>query len=235
MYREVNSRWGKCVVLEKDEYVGRSVIGYGEYGPDETEKILELAPSGKLCLDIGANVGCIGMALEHAGHEVISFEPQPEIYKLLNGNVKGTCYNYGLGSAEAVLQMPKVAYSDKGNFGGLGIGEKSIYGNIDVEVRTLDSFGFENVGFIKIDVEGFEREVLMGGIQTILKSKPILYIEDDRIPLRQALREMIKSLGYTFVPHQPTLYREENFFNLKRNIWNRNYASHNLICTYAHD
>ena len=109
------------------------------------------------------------------------------------------------------------------------------YYHIDVEVRTLDSFGFEDVGFIKIDVEGFEREVLMGGIQTILKSKPILYIEDDRIPLRQALREMIKSLGYTFVPHQPTLYREENFFNLKRNIWNKNYASHNLICTYAHD
>lgn len=235
MYKEVNSRWGKCIVLNKDEYVGRSVINYGEYGPDETEKILALAPSGKLCLDIGANLGCISMALEYGGHEVIAFEPQPEIYKLLNANVKGTCYNMGLASTTGIMKMPKVAYSDKGNFGGLGIGEKSIYGQIDVEVRTLDSFNLQNVGFIKIDVEGFETEVLKGGIETITRDKPIMYIEDDRVPKRAELRDMITSLGYKYESHQPTLYREENFFNLKRNIWDRNYASHNLICTYVNN
>jgi hypothetical protein len=96
-------------------------------------------------------------------------------------------------------------------------------------VHTLDSYSLD-CGFMKIDVEGYELEVLRGAVQTIERCKPIMYIEDDRQNKSSALRTFIRELGYSIEEHKPTLYRENNFFGLKKNIWDRNYASHNLIC-----
>ena len=228
MHKTVEGRWGKVKFFLKDEYVGRSLYNYGEYGPDETEKIIALADG--LCLDIGANIGCISQALVVSGHRVIAFEPQPEVFKLLAENVECEHYNVALGAFSGTAKMPKVYYSAKGNFGGLGIGAKSMYGSYDVPMRTLDSYGLHDVGFMKIDVEGFELEVLRGGVETINRCKPIMYIEDDRVDKRRALRAKIVELGYTITEHQPTLYRENNFFGLKKNVWDKDYASHNLIC-----
>lgn len=236
MYKEVIGRWGPCKFMAKDEYVGRSMYYYGEYNPDETETILSLA-SGT-CLDIGANIGVISQALLYAGHRVHAFEPQPEIYKLLVENMNSvggefTHHNAAVGDRAGTAHMPKVHYSAKGNFGGLGIGTPSIYGNITVPVNTIDSMSLRDVGFMKIDVEGYELEVLQGATETINRCKPIMYIEDDRGDKSRALRKYIESLGYTIETHQPTLYRENNFFGLKKNVWDRNYASHNLICRHV--
>jgi len=232
MYKSVNGRYGVCKFLAKDEYVGRSMYYYGEYNPDETEKILSLAKG--VCLDIGANIGVISQALLANGFRVHAFEPQPVLAELLAENMRNaggefTWHNTAVGSETGNVLMPKVQYSSKGNFGGLGIGDTSIYGSITVPIVTIDSFNF-NVGFMKIDVEGYELEVLIGATETISRCKPIMYIEDDRSTKSNELRAYIDSLGYTIEEHKPTLYREENFFGLKKNVWDRNYASHNLIC-----
>lgn len=242
MYKYVDGRYGGCTFLGSDEYVGRSMFYYGEYNPEETAKILSLA-SG-LCLDVGANIGVISQALLAYGHNVIAFEPQPEIHTLLQKNCLasksisgGTPYfnthNVAVGASAGTAKMPKVHYSAKGNFGGLGIGDKSLYGSYDVPVVTIDSFEFLDVGFIKIDVEGYEYEVLCGAVDTIARCRPVLYIEDDRPEKSRALRAKINSLGYTIEEHYPPLYSEDNFFGLKKNVWKANYASHNLVCTYA--
>lgn len=229
MYREVNGRWGPCRFLGKDEYVGRSMFSYGEYNPDETEMILSLA-KGR-CLDIGANIGCITQALLSAGFTVDAFEPQPEIFELLEYNARGAVtHNTAVGNEAGMATMPKVQYAAKGNFGGLGLFESSIYGTIKVPVTTIDSFGYDDVGFIKIDVEGYEYEAITGARETINRCRPILYVEDDRTEKSRALRQLISSMDYTIEEHKPTLYREKNFFDLKKNVWDKNYASHNLIC-----
>ena len=236
MYKEVNGRWGKCKFLAKDEYVGRSMFYYGEYNPDETEMIISLAKG--TCLDVGANIGVISQALLASGHNVVAFEPQPELYSILCENMaaasirelQGKAINSAVGNEAGVATMPKVYYSAKGNFGGLGLFEKSMYGNIEVEVNTIDSYNFTDVGFIKIDVEGYEYETLVGATETINRCRPIMYIEDDRTAKSARLRAYVESLGYTIEEHKPTLYREQNFFGLKKNVWDRNYASHNLIC-----
>lgn len=229
--RSVKGRWGEVWFYGKDEYVGRSLYHYGEYNPDETEMILSLASKHELCLDIGANFGVIGQALEANGFEVISFEPQPDVYRVLLKNVRGVCYNCGLGATSGVGKMPKIMTGDRANYGGQSIGSRSVLGTIDVAIETLDSFGYNDVGFIKIDVEGFEEQVLRGGRDTIARCKPIMYIEDDRAEKSASLRAHIMSLGYKIEEHRPTLYRENNFFGLKKNIWAPyNFASHNLIC-----
>lgn len=232
MYKSVNGRWGTCKFLSSDEYVGRSMFYYGEYGPEETEMVLSLAKG--LCLDIGANIGCISQALVTSGFSVVAFEPQPVLFALLEENVDCVAHNVALGSVAGLATMPKVHYSAKGNFGGLGVGESSIYGNITVGMNTLDAYNFSGVGFIKLDVEGYELEVLRGGLGTICRDRPVLYIEDDRVGKSYALRAFIRSLGYKITEHKPALYRSDNYFGLKRNVWNQNYVSHNLICTYDH-
>jgi len=224
----VNGRWGTTFYIGKDEYVGRSLHYYGEYNPDETEMILSLA-SGH-CLDIGANFGVMAQALEYNGFKVSSFEPQPDVFNILRQNVRGECFNMGLGSTPGTFKMPKIFLGSKANYGGSAIGTRSDMGTIDVSVGVLDSFEFDDIGFMKIDVEGFEEKVLRGGTKTIERCRPIMYIEDDRMELSDSLRRYIRGLGYTIEEHQPPLYRENNFFGYKKNVWDRNYASHNLIC-----
>jgi FkbM family methyltransferase len=231
--RSVEGRWGTVWYYGKDEYVGRSLHNYGEYNPDETEKIIDLARmGGGLNLDIGANFGVMAQAIIASGMDCLAFEPQPDVYDVLVKNIPfEKCYNRGLGSVTGTLQMPKILRGSKCNYGGQGIGFKSELGTIDVYVDTLDSFKFDNIGFIKIDVEGFEEQVLMGGRETILQCKPIMYIEDDRREKSASLRKYIEGLGYTIEEHRPSLYREMNFFRKPINVWAPyNYVSHNLIC-----
>jgi FkbM family methyltransferase len=230
--RSVNGRWGLVHYIDKDEYVGRSLHHYGEYNPDETEMIIKLCEgTSGLCLDIGANLGVMGQALESTGHTVVSFEPQPYVFGVLRKNVRGVCYNVGLGSEPGIAQMPRILDGARANYGGQGIGMRSELGTIDVRVETLDSYNFGNVSFMKIDVEGFEEKVLRGGTETIARCRPIMYIEDDRVALSASLRAYIAALGYSIEEHKPLLYRSDNFFGLRKNIWAPyNYASHNIIC-----
>lgn len=217
--------YGKMCFYGKDEYIGRSLYNYGEWSGDECDKLLSLANG--LFVDVGANVGYFSLALS-SKVPVVAFEPQPELYKLLVRNT-GLGHNVALSSVSGTAVMPKIRYGDRGNYGGLGLGYRSELGTITVETRTLDSYNLD-VGLLKIDVEGHELEVLKGGVETISRCSPIMYIEDDRDDKRDQLRKFIKYLGYNIEEHNTSIYRENNYFGLKKNIWDRNYISKNIIC-----
>jgi FkbM family methyltransferase len=226
----VKGRFGEIWFYGKDEYVGKSLYNYGEFSGDECDIILSLANKDKLSLDIGANVGVMAQMFEYYKYPCIAWEPQPEIYKLLVKNFNGAALNCALGSAEGIAQMPKLRYGARYNYGGMGLNMRSELGSYPVPVKTLDSYDLKDVGFIKIDVEGWEEEVLKGATKTILRDKPIMYIEDDRQDKSAGLHKYIKELGYTIEYSRPPLYRENNFFGLKKNVWDKYYISHNLIC-----
>lgn len=230
----VEGRWGTCAYFNKDFYIGQSFAHYGEFSPDETEFVIALAAKAgkdKLVLDIGANIGAIAQALEFSGFTVEAFEPQPEVYELLRQNMKGKAHNVALGSKAGETVMPNLDYGAVNNFGGISVGTASkSRGAIKVPVATLDSFNYQNVGLMKIDVEGFEEEVLKGGIETIKRCSPVLYMEDDRVQKSASLHKYLKDLGYIFQLHQPALFRPNNFFKKEQNIWDRNIVSRNLVC-----
>ena len=222
------TQYGACKFYGKDEYIGRSLYNYGEWSGEECEKIVSLAKG--LCLDIGANIGFMSMAMLHAGLDVVAFEPQPELYKLLVENAVGArCESVALSSFEGLTTMPRIRYGSKGNYGGLSVGTRSELGSITVECRTLDSYEL-NPGFMKIDVEGHEVEVLRGARETISRCSPIMYIEDDRQDTRADLYKELTYLGYQWEDHNPPMYRENNFAGLKKNIWDKYYISKNIIC-----
>lgn len=226
--RSVKGRFGEIWFYGKDEYVGKSLYNYGEFSGEECDIIMSLA-SGT-CLDIGANVGVMAQMLQFYGKTCIAFEPQPEIYKLLTRNFTSESYNLALGSVKSTAEMPRLRYGTRANYGGISLNTKSSLGSYIVPVITLDSLSIPDVGFIKIDVEGWEEEVLKGAVATINKYKPIMYIEDDRQDKSASLRKFITELGYSIEASSPPLYRPNNFFGKKVNVWDKNYVSHNIIC-----
>ena len=229
----IRGRWGNTYYIKGDEYVGKSLKNYGEYNPDETEHILALAAeTDGWILDIGANIGVISQALQHEGYNnIIAFEPQREVYEILKMNCAGiNCYNVAVGAGNGSIKVPTLNFSKHDNFGGVSVG-----GNCgrDVDLVALDEMpevSGLHIGLMKIDVEGFENEVLLGARKIIERDKPIIYLEADREDKLVELERTLEMLGYSIVPHNPPLYREKNFLGKKRNVWSRNFASYNWEC-----
>lgn len=190
--------------------------------------------AGGTALDVGANIGFMSMAMLAAGCRVQAFEPQPALFDLLIENTSRweqvVRSKVALSDFCGVSTMPRIRYGEKGNYGALALGQRSELGVITVNCLTLDSMKMPRVGFIKIDVEGHEMQVLRGARQTILRDRPIMYIEDDRPEKSLALQELIKGMDYTVERHYPRLFRKDNFAGNPVNIWDVEYSSHNLIC-----
>jgi FkbM family methyltransferase len=64
-----------------------------------------------------------------------------------------------------------------------------------VETKRLDSLGFEKVRFIKIDVEGFEEDVIAGAEQTITRDKPVMLLEIEERHNEGALKRLEERLA----------------------------------------
>ena len=67
---------------------------------------------------------------------------------------------------------------------------------IPISVRTLDEFAIPNVGFLKIDVEGLELDVLEGAIKTISRDRPAMLIEiEQRYHPERSITDIFDRLG----------------------------------------
>ena len=132
----------------------------------------------RICIDIGANVGLWSYDLVKHFDQVIAFEPVQEFIDCFEKNVIATNYTMhrmALGRTESFINMNIV----QGNTGHSHINKES-FGQGTIPLKTLDSFNFTNVDMIKIDVEGFEEEILAGAMETIKLNKPILVIEQQK-------------------------------------------------------
>jgi len=55
--------------------------------------------------------------------------------------------------------------------------KKVTYEQVPIRIETLDSYGFEDVDIVKIDVEGFEYDVLLGAKDTVDRCRPVVQVE----------------------------------------------------------
>ena len=166
--------------------------------------------NGKIFLDIGAHTGTYAISLSKYSRYVIAFEPQRATYYALCGGVaasglsdKVVCHQYGLGSEEQVgTQMLKIVSNDGGGSSLAPAEHEKVLREETIEVRTLDSFGLNSVGFIKMDVENNELNVLRGALNTLRESgyPPILFESNGPNPtlfefLKVALKYKIVTVG----------------------------------------
>ena len=132
-------------------------------------------------IDVGANIGNHTIFFSEFFKKVLSFEPNPITYKVLSVNTyflqNVEVHNFGLSDTENYLTLSV----SKGNIGG---SSASINYNSDIhhqiKVIKLDDFKENvtgNIALIKIDVEGMEKQVLMGAKNTINNHRPIILFE----------------------------------------------------------
>ena len=123
-------------------------------------------------IDIGAWWGPWTLYWQKHAKKVQIFEPNIKILKMLEHNVRNfancTVHRHALGSLEGKVSMSYLSHS--------GTNHVTDY-NGDIVIKTLDSFNFSNVDIIKIDVEGYELEVLKGAEHTIKTNRPFIQIE----------------------------------------------------------
>lgn len=131
---------------------------------------------GDWCIDAGAHIGCYSASLAtYVGEtgRVLSFEPNKELFECLKHNCpNGHLHNCALGSQKCRKALQRVG-QNRGAFWLTNADD----GTADIEVVTIDDLNLEKLDFIKIDVEGMEPEVLQGGMNTIGKFKPAMFIE----------------------------------------------------------
>ena len=148
--------------------------------PHVVQSLADHVVPGSVALDVGAYIGTHAMLMARlvGPHgRVYAFEPQRKVYRELRQNIALNALSnivplrYAVGAELGIVEMnpPRDGYYE----GGVQIGA----GGEQTELRTLDSFGFENVSVIKIDVEGYENEVLAGAADLIRASKPVILIE----------------------------------------------------------
>jgi len=179
---------------------------------------MSLPCTGRVVYDIGANVGVMTLFFARAvGADgcVVAFEPHPYSFKRLSRNVRVNrlrhvmLVNKGLGDEPKVLTL----FQPSRHLSGATLnGERASVLNegdliqYEVHIDTLDnlvatlSLPFPH--FIKIDVEGFEEQVLQGARQTIVSASPELFVEIHRLvdgtPTTQAVLSLLTDFGYRF-------------------------------------
>jgi FkbM family methyltransferase len=156
------------------------------YEQDILEEIFKFLGSrfgffgGGIAIDAGANIGNHSLWFSRFFPKVLSFEPHPDTFSLLSINTrtekKITAYNFGLAESNKSIKLFEI----DGNMGANTIfGSHESQPGVEVEVRVLDSFvkGLDRVSLLKIDVEGYELEVLQGSEGLVRRDSPFILIE----------------------------------------------------------
>jgi len=147
---------------------------------DEMFALASLLKSKRRFVDVGANIGIYSYFFSRHFDRVVSFEPIPNIAHRLDMLKTSTVetFQIGLSNTEGNfdLYIPKVEHSINTQLASLEDRGGEIE-TIQVEVRTLDSFNYQDIDLLKIDVEGHESAVIQGAEHTIQQCRPALLVE----------------------------------------------------------
>lgn len=162
----------------------------------EIKELMQFA--GGIVLDVGANVGSHSINFAKVADVVYAFEPQPRTYYnlcanlLLNLVYNVIPFNRALGSYNGATQVANLDPTKPNTAMGVQVGN----GSQIVPMCTIDSLELSPVHFIKIDVEGYELEVLRGAVETLARENTIVYVEIHKKELIEPIKELMEELGH---------------------------------------
>lgn len=180
--------------LDISDYMQYCIYFGIEIEPRDT--LYSLVKNGTTVIDVGTNIGetLLNFAKINRDGVNFGFEPVPYLYEIAKNNITLNKFesieliNKGLSSSEETLSFSEVS---ENNSGGTFLTRANSEDPVrSVQVVRLDDFvnrrGIENISLIKIDVEGFEMEVLKGASETLRCFRPTLFVEiDDKFLARQ--------------------------------------------------
>lgn len=172
-------------------FIDRETYLFGQYEERPIRLFLSCVPPQRrrTILDVGANAGTHSLAFSRHFRRVESFEPNPALWPqfrrnvALNGFDNVTLHEVGLGAEDAMRAFHLI---EKRNY---GLGTFSTVEQYDLPLRQvgtcrvapgddyLAAHGIDAVDAVKIDVQGFEIEVLRGLRATLAEYRPLVWLE----------------------------------------------------------
>lgn len=209
--------WGK-LKLYKDSILSEYIF-FDKFELDEITFLTDFAKKGDIVLDVGSNIGIMGLVLsKKVGKDglVYCFEPTTKIFLRLLENIK-------LNKSRNIIPIKKALSDKSGNFEFNTSDEiydawnsfakptsGSKFTKEIIEATTLDIFlssikNQEKISLIKIDVEGWEIPVLKGGIEFITNNTQTVFMleftEENANNAGYRARDIytfMNNLGYNF-------------------------------------
>jgi FkbM family methyltransferase len=180
---------------------------YFQLEGDLFESVQAELKKAEVIFDIGANIGSTAMYFAKTSPQatVYAFEPHPQTLQRSLANIKLNPFqniqfhNVGLGARIDKLKLFEVNSNNPGM--NRIIDEVNNFPFVEIEIDTIDNFvgkhEISKIDFIKIDVEGFEFNVIAGGESSLRRHLPTLFIELDDNNLKdngRSARELVAAL-----------------------------------------
>jgi FkbM family methyltransferase len=197
-----------CVKKGMTGITGSLYVGLHEF--EDMSFVLHYLNETHLFLDVGANVGCYSLLAASKGSSVIAFEPDYTSVSALNVN---RCIN----DFEKKITVVRAAVGD--HVGITNFSEKLDTVNhvldptdkngTQVELVSIDSLNLDNANtVIKIDVEGYEMQVLNGALECLLRQVLVVIVETNNSNLNygstnSAIFQKLNNLGFNGFTYEP--------------------------------
>jgi FkbM family methyltransferase len=165
------------------DFIQKHIVENNSYFEHEILKDLdEFIPDNATILDIGANIGnhSLYWAIERGAKKILAFEPVDQTFEILQSNIK-------INNLNNRVFCHKVGFSDVTEKAGFktfranNIGDTHLQPDPigQIELVRMDDYlmDIDRIDFIKIDVEDYEEKVILGGLSTIKKYKPVIFVE----------------------------------------------------------
>ena len=166
-------------------FIDKHIFLYGIYEPFIFDLFAKYIRPGMTVIDVGANIGehtMYAACLVGKDGSVYSFEPIPHLYEQIHDSVKQNHFesivhtkNYALGKED----MTEKLHVSKNAGGSSIVHDDDTQELITVNVKKGDSelLLLNKVDVVKIDVEGYEYEVLLGMKEVLRRDQPLIFIE----------------------------------------------------------
>lgn len=164
--------------------------------------VLKKLKHKRVFIDIGANQGIYSYYYSKYFKNIHAFEPIFETIKDLKYlRIKNiTFHHVGLSNknTEMFLHLPIINNMVENAESTLEL-INAPHLKKKIKVRSIDSYNFHNIDLIKIDVEGHEESIILGGKKTILNQKPTLIIEIEQRHIKKPINsifDLISKMEY---------------------------------------
>jgi len=237
--RLVKARDGYMIANKNDTYIGKSIIKYGEFSEHELSLFSQIVQNTDNVVEVGANYGSHTLRLCQLANQgtVFAIEPQRVIFQALCGNISinsiFNCHCIQKACSDIDNQpivVPEADFNAPNNFGGISMIEDTSSKTRDKTI-TLDTLfsSLNRLKLLKIDAEGMEKKILSGGRQLIERTRPILFVENDRVSKSESLLKEVFGQGYRAFWHISKMYNPNNYNSIDENIFG-SIHSFNIIC-----
>jgi FkbM family methyltransferase len=206
LWRGEQNVWGKRMnanTFDRCLYLWMHRLGF--MGKAEQRLMNRLIRPGMTVVDVGANIGLYSLFL--AGlvgpqGRVIAFEPDPDLVALLRANCTANgvgnveAHHAALGSKADRLMLQRLTINSGENHLG-SKGREAFRRPVEVDVAAFDALlPGSRPDFVKIDVQGWELNVLRGMEATLRESNPVVFVEFWPDGLRRAGSEPIELFSF---------------------------------------